>query len=173
VPTSPTTGATRRSSGLAPVSSTAEPPPPPRDLSGALLLPEKPQSSYPPQCVALAVVPDSPRCWPTPESGRPPPPCSRRCSLPCLRVGRSNTGTGSRPVLCQRAASLPRARAGPARPWVTCAVHTGRAGAVDVGHALLCNWAERGFGPVAFDYIFIFFEYIQFLANSKICLGFI
>jgi hypothetical protein len=56
----------------------------------------------------------------------------------------------------------------------------GRAGPGWAAHALrrpavpaLCNWAERGFGPVAFDYIFIFSEYIQFFANSKICVGFI
>jgi hypothetical protein len=29
-----------------------------------------------------------------------------------------------------------------------CAVHVGRADAVSVGHAPLCNWAEREFGPV-------------------------
>jgi hypothetical protein len=41
-------------------------------------------------------------------------------------------------------------------PWATCAMHTGRAGAVDVGHALLCNWVERGFGPVAVELVFYF-----------------
>jgi hypothetical protein len=30
-----------------------------------------------------------------------------------------------------------------------------------------CDWAEHGFGPVAFGLDYIFFEYIQFLANSK------
>jgi hypothetical protein len=35
------------------------------------------------------------------------------------------------------------------------------------------GWAAGGFGLVAFDYILIFFEYIQFLANSNICVGFI
>jgi hypothetical protein len=30
------------------------------------------------------------------------------------------------------------------------------------------GWAAGGFGPVAFDYIFIFSEYIQVLANAKI-----
>jgi hypothetical protein len=37
----------------------------------------------------------------------------------------------------------------------------------------LCDWAERGFGLVALGLDFIFSEYIQFLANSKICVGFI
>jgi hypothetical protein len=57
------------------------------------------------------------------------------------------------------------------------AASTGRAH-VAVGHApawpraapALCNWAERGFGPVALDLNFIFSEYIQFIANSKILL---
>jgi hypothetical protein len=56
----------------------------------------------------------------------------------------------------------------------------GRAGSGWAAHALrrpaapaLCHWAVGGFGPVAFDYIFIFSEYIQFLLNSKICVGFI
>jgi hypothetical protein len=58
-------------------------------------------------------------------------------------------------------------------PWATRPVHTGRASAVGVGHTRLCNWAERGFGPVAVELNFLFFEYIEFLANSKICVGFI
>jgi hypothetical protein len=33
----------------------------------------------------------------------------------------------------------------------------------------LCDWVERGFDPVALGLDFIFSEYIQFLANSKIC----
>jgi hypothetical protein len=37
----------------------------------------------------------------------------------------------------------------------------------------LCNWAERDFGPVAADLNFIFSEYIQFITNSKICVGLI
>jgi hypothetical protein len=53
------------------------------------------------------------------------------------------------------------------------AVHVDRADAVSMGHAPLCNWVERGFGPVAADLNFLFSEYIQFLANSKICVGLI
>jgi hypothetical protein len=52
-------------------------------------------------------------------------------------------------------------------------VAMGRARAVHVGQAPLCNWAEREFGPVALKLIFLFFEYIQILANLKICVGFI
>jgi hypothetical protein len=39
-------------------------------------------------------------------------------------------------------------------------------------HAL-CIWAERGFGPVTLELVFLFSEYIQILANLKICVGFI
>jgi hypothetical protein len=73
VPTSSTTDATHRSSGLAPVSSSAEPAPSSRAFSGVPLLPEIPQSSSPPHRVALVDVPDPPRHRPTPESSRPPP----------------------------------------------------------------------------------------------------
>jgi hypothetical protein len=44
--------------------------------------------------------------------------------------------------------------------------------AVGRTHAL-CNWAERGFGPVTLELVFLFSEYIQILANLKICVGFI
>jgi hypothetical protein len=53
------------------------------------------------------------------------------------------------------------------------AVHMGRADAMSVGHAPLCNWAEREFGPVTLDLVFLISEYIQILANLKICVGFI
>jgi hypothetical protein len=39
-------------------------------------------------------------------------------------------------------------------------------GAVPLGHG-------QGFGPVAFDLFFLFFEYIEIVADSKICVGFI
>jgi hypothetical protein len=51
-------------------------------------------------------------------------------------------------------------------------VAVGRARTVHVGHASLCNWAEREFGLVALKLIFLFSEYIQILANLKICVGF-
>jgi hypothetical protein len=53
------------------------------------------------------------------------------------------------------------------------AVHMGRADATSVGQAPLCNWAERGFGPVTLELVFLFSDYIQILANLKICVGFI
>jgi hypothetical protein len=84
VPTSLITGATCRSSGLAPVSRSTEPPPPPRALSGEPLVPEVPQMSPPPRRVAQATVPNPPRRWQMLESGRPPPPC-------CWGHGRSPT----------------------------------------------------------------------------------
>jgi hypothetical protein len=106
VPTSSTTGATRRSSDPAPVRSSVEPPPPPRALSGEPLLPEMPQSSPPLHRVALAVVPNPPHRWPTPKSGRPSPPLPQM-SIPspasawaaCRRQS-----CGPRPVVCQRVA---------------------------------------------------------------------
>jgi hypothetical protein len=36
-----------------------------------------------------------------------------------------------------------------------------------------CEMGRGGFGPMAFDLIFLFSEYIQILANSKFCVGFI
>jgi hypothetical protein len=51
----------------------------------------------------------------------------------------------------------------PGKPWAACAVHMGRVGAVDVGHVLLCNWAERGFGPVAVELVFYFLNIFKFL----------
>jgi hypothetical protein len=101
--------------------------------------------------------------------------------LPLLHLCHSSAAAGYAATRARRSvtalvcARAPR-RAGqgwPGKTWATCAAPTGRAGIVDVGHALLCNWAEQVFGPVAFDYIFRFSEYIQFLANSKICVGFI
>jgi hypothetical protein len=92
VPTSPTTGATRRSSGLAPMSPSAEPPPPPRARSGGPILSDVPQSGYPRCRVTLAAVPNPPhRRW-TPEFGRPPPPLLWASTLLCLRVGRASAG---------------------------------------------------------------------------------
>jgi hypothetical protein len=59
-------------------------------------------------------------------------------------------------------------------PWVvTRAVHVGQADATGVGQAPLCIWAERGFGPEALKLIFLFSEYIQILANLRICVGFL
>jgi hypothetical protein len=53
------------------------------------------------------------------------------------------------------------------------AVHVGRADATSVGQAPLCNWTERGFGPVTLELVFLISEDIQILANLKICVGFI
>jgi hypothetical protein len=89
VPTSPTTGAPRRYSSLAPVSPSIELPPPARALSGEPILFDVPQSGYPRCRVTLAVIPDPPHRWPMPESGRPPPPLLLApWAFPCLAVGR-------------------------------------------------------------------------------------
>jgi hypothetical protein len=49
----------------------------------------------------------------------------------------------------------------------------GRADTAGVGQAPLCIWAERGFGREALKLIFLFSDFIQIHANSKICVGFI
>jgi hypothetical protein len=40
------------------------------------------------------------------------------------------------------------------------AVHVGRANAVSMSHVPLCYWAEREFGPVTLDLVFLISEYI-------------
>jgi hypothetical protein len=40
--------------------------------------------------------------------------------------------------------------------WAMCAMQMGHVGTVHVGHALLCSWAVRGFGPVTVDLFFYF-----------------
>jgi hypothetical protein len=76
MPSSPTTGATRHSYGLAPASPSVELPPSPRAHSGEPLLPDVPLMSPPPRHVAQAAVPNPPHRRQTLESGRPPPSCS-------------------------------------------------------------------------------------------------
>jgi hypothetical protein len=48
-----------------------------------------------------------------------------------------------------------------------------RAAAMQRVRRTLRGPAERGFSPEAFKLFFLFSEYIQFLANSKFCVGFI
>jgi hypothetical protein len=81
------------------------------------------------------------------------------------RAGRGRLGE-RRP----RAAPTDRARAAMGRART---VHVGRADAVSVGQVLLCNWPERDFSPVTLELVFLISEYIQILANLKICVGFI
>jgi hypothetical protein len=89
--------------------------------------------------------------------------------LPLLHLHHSRAAAGRAATLARRAVTAPvcaraprRAVAGragrgqPGKLWAACVVHTGRTGAVDVGHVLLCNWAERGFGPVAVELVFYF-----------------
>jgi hypothetical protein len=72
--------------------STPTPPLPPRTgSSGEPLLPDVPQMSPPPRCVALATVPNPPRWRQTPKSGWPPLPLLRAPTLPCLLVGHALT----------------------------------------------------------------------------------
>jgi hypothetical protein len=79
-----------------------------------------------------------------------PPWVLERLLLLHLRHGSTAAG---RATTCARSVVTARAqrhivvvRAGrgrPGKPWAMCAVHTGQASAVDMGHVLLCNWAER------------------------------
>jgi hypothetical protein len=75
--TSLNTSATRRSSSLAPVRSSAESPPPPRALSSEPILSDVPQTSSPP------------RWWQMLESGQPPTPYSWRRPAPLFSRGPS------------------------------------------------------------------------------------
>jgi hypothetical protein len=65
------------------------------------------------------------------------------------------------------------AEAGPASAGHAHAVRVGRVDTAGVGQAPLCIWAERGFGREALKLIFLFSDFIQIHANSKICVGFI
>jgi hypothetical protein len=90
--------------------------------------------------------------------------------LPCV---------GGAPPLGRRAAPPPCSVAAPAEAkW---AVHAGCASTVSTGRAprgrgprpRCATGPSAVSGPVALRLDFIFSEYIQFLANSKICVGFI
>jgi hypothetical protein len=73
----------------------------------------------------------------------------------------------------QACRTLRRAARWPAELGHALAVHVGRAKAVSMSHVPLCYWAEREFGPVTLDLVFLISEYIQILANLKIRVGFI
>jgi hypothetical protein len=47
------------------------------------------------------------------------------------------------------------------------AVRVGRADAAGVGQALLCIWAERGFGPETLKLIFLFSDLFNSLQIQK------
>jgi hypothetical protein len=96
--------------------------------------------------------------------------------LPLVHLRHGSTAAGRAAMRAWRAVTAPvcaraprravASRAGrvrPGKPWATCAVYMGRASAVDVGHALLCNWAERGFDPVAVELVFYFLNIFKFL----------
>jgi hypothetical protein len=123
VPTSLTTGATRRSSCLASMSSSAEPPPSLRALSGESLLPEMTQSSSPHCRVALATVLDPPHRRSAPKSSRPPPPMLRAPIVPLFSCGPRHHR------ICHGARAI-------AYPWATPSV-------VPAGRRILCKWAAR------------------------------
>jgi hypothetical protein len=86
--------------------------------------------------------------------------------LPLLHLRHSSTATGHTVTCTRRAVTAPVCARKPpcaAESRATCTVHTGRASAVEVGHTLLYNWAERGFGPVAVELVFYFPNTFKFL----------
>jgi hypothetical protein len=96
--------------------------------------------------------------------------------LPLLHLCHSSVAAGRATTRARRAVTAPvwaraprravavrASRGRPGKPSAACAVPTGRAGTVDVGHALLCNWAERGFGLVAVELIFYFLNIFKSL----------
>jgi hypothetical protein len=114
-----------------------------------------------------------------PRAGEPPVPLpspvrQRRAAIGSLssaatarshrarRVARAGRGRGPR----MRVAPAPRTRAAPR-------VTVGHAPAWQRAAPVLCDWVERGFDPVTPGLNFIFSKYIQFIATSKICVGFI
>jgi hypothetical protein len=119
--------------------------------------------------------------------GARPPPFAPPPPLWCRRRPRYDARPGAvtapacatlRRAILGRAAHAGRARAvntGRARVGVcrARAVHMGRADAASVGQVSLCNWAERGFGSVTLELVFLISEYIQILSNLKIYVGFI
>jgi hypothetical protein len=139
-----------------------------------------------------AALPSTFRCA-APRFPQPSP--ARRCSAtvrqPCSAAAAHYAAVRVACAHAARCAHRPSwaARAARAEAELGCArVAVGRASAVNAGCArmamgrapawpwaahVLCIWAERGFGPVALKLIFLFFEYIQILANLKICVGFI
>jgi hypothetical protein len=123
-----------------------------------------------------SAVPTAPLRYPSRAVASPPWVLEHH---PLLHLRHGSPTAGRAATRARRAVTAPvcaraprRAVAGhagrgrPSKPWVTCAVHTGRAGAVDVGHALLCNWAEHGFGPVAVE---LFFSIFRIYSNSCKC----
>jgi hypothetical protein len=92
-----------------------------------------------------------------------------RAAPPAALAGRAGPRRGP-PALRRPRPSTGRVRMAVGRAR---AVHVGRADTARVGQVPLCNWAERGFGPVTLELVFLFSEYIQILTNLKICIGFI
>jgi hypothetical protein len=98
----------------------------------------------------------------------------RRCGVAAgcaaMRARRAETALACAALRHAVVGRTGRGRPGKHRPS---AVHVGRADVASVGQAPLCNWAECGFGLVTLELVFLISEYIQILANLKICVGFI
>jgi hypothetical protein len=152
--------------------------PPPRQcspLASPLALPSRPPWSeavvawyvvVPPRRSPVAAVPvpvSRPVPRPSPVRRWAPPFGRRAVSPPCSAAA---AHCADRSSWAARAAP---ADAKPGRPRVA----VGHVPAWPRAEPALCDYAERGFTPVALGLDFIFSEYIQFFANSKICVGFI
>jgi hypothetical protein len=127
--------------------------------------------AVPPDATVYTVVP----CR-RPRAGEPhhafpgPLPCAGGgTTVRQAWTGRAGPHRGP-PALLRPRLSTGRARVAVGR---ACAVHVGRADVASVGQAPLCNWVERGFGLVRLELVFLFSDYIQIIANLKICVGFI
>jgi hypothetical protein len=110
-----------------------------------------PATVAPPRRKNTAAEPDSFPSPSTRSSGElsSPPPCPAG----------SFTVVGARPP--PFVPPSPRGRGLCARVAVGCAR------TMHVGHAPLCNWAERGFGPVAVELVFHFLNIFKFLQIEK------
>jgi hypothetical protein len=163
----------------APPTAASRAPPPPRPAVSARPLSEPSRRRARPSPVAV-----------TPRrrlrAGEPPPPRRLRAPVSSRRLSLSSAAAhyaacavrrARRPAeteLGQRRACGPRAlrptEAAPVWPW---AAHALCAWAEPTPRACSTRHCASGFRPRDTQIDFLFSEYIQFLANSKICVGFI
>jgi hypothetical protein len=106
-----------------------------------------------------------------------PFPCTvhRAIELPAQRCCRARSSRSHSPRRRAAGAAAPSRTVTP-EPCTPLGHKVGQAKAKlgkVVGHAHTVQLGHGGFGPLAFDLCFLFSEYIQILANSKICVGFI
>jgi hypothetical protein len=126
------------------------PPRPPRRSPVTVAPRRRPGADEPPVSSAVSRAAVGSPC--STAAGRAFTPCAARCAGRSSWVARAAPSEGN--------PGRPRVAVGCAPAWPRAAPS-------------LCDYAERDFGPVALGLDFIFSEYIQFLANSKICVEFI